>query len=160
MAAKSTTTTTPTRKRLSRRLLLIAGIVAALCLGGGAIAVYFGIANPTVATGPPTTAAKGFLNDLQTQSYHDAYTFLCQTVQTSMSEDDFVTGLRNGKQLQRYTVDGVDTKKVDNIPSATVSVTVTHDGGDVSHETVLLREDGDTWHVCGGTIMPNSGSSG
>ena len=160
MAARSTTTATTAapRKRLPRRLVLIAGIVAALCLGGGAIAVYFGIANPDVPSGPPTAAAKGFLNDLQTQSYHDAYTFLCTTEQSSLTEDDFVTGMRNAKPVQRYTIDNVDTKKVDNIPSATAQVTVTHAGGDVSHETVLLRESGDIWQVCGGTMIPHPSS--
>jgi hypothetical protein len=161
MAAKSTTTATPTtaRRRLPRRLMLVAGIVVALCLGGGAIAVYFGIANPSVPAGPPTAAARSFLNDLQTQSYHDAYTFLCQTVQSSLTEDDFVTELRAGRTLQSYTVTGTDTSKVDNIPSAKVSVTVTRAGGSQSDETVLMREDGDIWQVCGGTIMPNSGTS-
>lgn len=157
MAAKSTATTN--RKLSPRRLLLIAGVVVALCLGGGAIAVYFGIANPDVATGPPTTAAKNYLNDLQTQSYHDAYTYLCATVQSSLTEDDFVTEMKGEKTLQSYKVDGTDTQKVDNVPSATVSVSLTYAGGDVSQRTVLLREDGDTWHVCGGTIMPNPNSA-
>jgi hypothetical protein len=156
MAARSTPRTA---KRSPRRLLLLAGVVAALCLAGGAIAVYFGITNPTIPTGPPTAAAKSFLNDLQTQSYHDAYTFLCATAQSSVTEDDFVTQLKAGHAVTRYSIDGIDTKKVDNVPSATVTVTVTRDGGAVTHETVLLREPGDSWQVCGGSIMPNPASS-
>jgi len=151
--------TTTAARRSPRRLMLLAGVVVMLCLVGGAIAVYFGVTNPSVETGPPTTAAKGFLNDLQTQRYHDAYTFMCSTVQSSIPEDDFVTRMHGAKTITRYAVDGVDTKKVDNIPSATVRVTVTRDGGGVTHDTVLLREAGNSWQVCGGSIIPNPPST-
>lgn len=136
------------------RLLKIAIAVAIVCVGGGLVGLWYGLHRENIPSAPAREAAQTFFNDLQTNSYHDAYLYLCTTTKHSFTETAFVQDEQNKLPLLSYTIVTVATSRVDGQPAATATVNINRGRGastSIEHHSVPMIQDPTSkqWLICG-----------
>jgi len=136
------------RKPLSRPARVTLWVIAVFAVAV-VVAIYFGVRNPSVPTGPPRLAAQDFFNDLETGNFHDAYGSLCTVTQQSFTEAQFVN-LEQGKSpVVSFTITKVSTAHVNGAPSANIVVDFNRRGNTIDHHNVPMVEQNGRWYVCG-----------
>jgi len=123
--------------------------VAAVCVIGAIIAIYFAVRSPNIPTGPVRSTAQTFFNDLKTKNFHDAYGSLCAVTRQSFTEEQFVSSQEQLSTVDTFTIVSVSTQRVDGAPAGTAVVNLMRNSGTIEHHSIPMVKQGDQWFVCG-----------
>ncbi|NUT34561.1 MAG: hypothetical protein HOV79_15970 [Hamadaea sp.] len=131
------------------KVLLIVGLVLVLCCGGVAFAGYKLFVTVSDAVAPARDTADAFLTDLEQGDTAGAYTLLCSTMTSAMTEAEFDAESRRLGRIVGHEIDGVSVNTTNGVTTGAVTVTLRREGRDDRQTVIALRKESGDWKVCG-----------
>jgi hypothetical protein len=140
--------TQPPRRGNRKTILIVVGSVLAVCCVVGVVGGIFAFRTFRAATGPAQSAAEAFMQDLTRGDSAAAYDKLCQSTRQRTTQAELADIMSNRRPTS-YRITGVRIQTINGEVSAAVEANLTYPDGFTDPHTFNLRQEDDTWKVCG-----------